>query len=160
MIEWALQSTYEMTYEEAVLYCTFCNFNGYRDWRMPTYQECLSLKYMPGWFIGSTSESRWIVTPVRDITLDFAPVTDEMMTYDEAVLYCQFLEYNGHTDWRLPTQNEWLLNEPLRSSWFLNRGYQLLSTVAPVRDNDSASTKNTKNHDLCGSSDVLSILQS
>ena len=29
---------------------------------------------------------------------------------DEAVLYCQFLEYDGHNDWRLPTMREWSLS--------------------------------------------------
>lgn len=28
------------------------------------------------------------------------------MSYDAALMYCFFLEYNGHNDWRLPTFDE------------------------------------------------------
>lgn len=34
--------------------------------------------------------------------LEFAAYTNKQMTYAEAILYCQFLEHNGHTDWRMP----------------------------------------------------------
>ena len=30
----------------------------------------------------------------------------ELMTYNNAILYCQFLEYRGHNDWRMPTKEE------------------------------------------------------
>ena len=39
--------------------------------------------------------------------IEFAPTTANMITYDEAVLYCFFCNYNGHTDWRLPTEYEY-----------------------------------------------------
>jgi hypothetical protein len=38
--------------------------------------------------------------------IEIAPSTENWMTYDNAVLYCQFLEYNEHKDWRLPTELE------------------------------------------------------
>lgn len=31
------------------------------------------------------------------------PLTNQTMGYYQAELYCQFLEYNGHQDWILPT---------------------------------------------------------
>ena len=39
--------------------------------------------------------------------LDFAPHSRTRLTYDEAVLYCFFLDYKGHRDWRLPTEYEY-----------------------------------------------------
>lgn len=39
--------------------------------------------------------------------IEIAPTTSTAMTYREAVLYCQFLEINGHTDWRIPTVTEY-----------------------------------------------------
>jgi hypothetical protein len=39
--------------------------------------------------------------------IEVAPSSDVWMTYNEAVIYCQFLEHNGHTDWRLPTYDEY-----------------------------------------------------
>jgi hypothetical protein len=35
--------------------------------------------------------------------IEFAPRSVDIMTYQEAVLYCLFLEYGGHKDWQLPT---------------------------------------------------------
>jgi len=34
------------------------------------------------------------------------PPSDEWMTWEEAVAYCENLNYGGHDDWRLPTINE------------------------------------------------------
>ena len=72
MIELALRSENEMTYEEAVLYCQFCRYNGYSDWRMPTKKEYL-LNSMHGWYINRYDSDRnrtlftWWVGPVRDV---------------------------------------------------------------------------------------------
>lgn len=38
--------------------------------------------------------------------IDFAQTSANVMRYDDALLYCQFLEYGGHRDWRLPTYKE------------------------------------------------------
>lgn len=35
-----------------------------------------------------------------------APPTNDDMTYEEAIVYCQFCTHNGYTDWRLPTWDE------------------------------------------------------
>lgn len=39
MFEQAPAAINELTYEEALMYCHFCNHNGYIDWRMPTKDE-------------------------------------------------------------------------------------------------------------------------
>lgn len=39
MFEQAPVADKELTYEEALMYCHFCNHNGYTDWRMPTKDE-------------------------------------------------------------------------------------------------------------------------
>jgi hypothetical protein len=68
--------------------------------------------------------------------IELAPMSENNMTYDEAVLYCQFLEYNGHTDWRLPTYDEYQNAEHNIWGWFLNRDRpnSLRWRVCPVRD--------------------------
>ena len=38
--------------------------------------------------------------------IEIAPYANPM-TYDEAVMYCFFLDYNGHKDWRMPTRTEY-----------------------------------------------------
>ena len=39
-----------LTYEEAVLYCTFCEHGGYTDWRLPTWAEYCYLPSLIGWY--------------------------------------------------------------------------------------------------------------
>ena len=53
------------------------------------------------------------------------------MTYDEAVLYCQFLDYDGYTNWRLPTRTEWNHDWWF---WFQDRDETRTLYVRPVRD--------------------------
>lgn len=38
--------------------------------------------------------------------IEIAEELTELMTYNNAILYCQFLEYRGHNDWRMPTKKE------------------------------------------------------
>lgn len=53
--------------------------------------------------------------------IEKAPVSKQLRTYNEALLYCQFLSYNEHNDWRLPTADEyqqfdlwgWYCDDPL-----------------------------------------------
>lgn len=49
------------------------------------------------------------------MNIKLAPRSENQMTYKEAVLYCQFLEYNGHRDWRLPTYAEFC--QYIMSGW-------------------------------------------
>ncbi len=68
MIEIARQSTHEMTYEEAILYCHFLEYNGHRDWRMPTHTEYSEHPGIWGWFVNRSSwSSSYCVVPVRDV---------------------------------------------------------------------------------------------
>lgn len=39
--------------------------------------------------------------------IEFAPISEKRMTYDEAVLYCAFCSYDDHNDWRMLTRDEW-----------------------------------------------------
>jgi hypothetical protein len=68
MIEIAQQTKHEMTYEDALLYCQFLEYNGHRDWRMPTQHEYRTTVTILGWYIDRIIAYRhWPVTPVRDI---------------------------------------------------------------------------------------------
>ena len=66
MIEFAPKSENQMSYAEAVLYCNFCDHDGYTDWRMPTLNEVIGT-LNNGWYHGCKSQLSWPVTPVRDI---------------------------------------------------------------------------------------------
>lgn len=68
--------------------------------------------------------------------IEQAPGSRINLSYDEAVLYCQFLDYNGHQDWRLPTYKEWK-DSPGLVGWYLDRDPTFNLTawmVIPVRD--------------------------
>jgi hypothetical protein len=67
--------------------------------------------------------------------LEIAPES-KPMTYSEAMLYCRFLQHDGHNDWRLPTWDE--SHEKALTTWCSDRenhsdGYSLW-IVTPVRD--------------------------
>ena len=73
------------------------------------------------------------------IMIDIAPSSSNTMTYEEALLYCQFLEYDGHRDWRMPTEEEWINLDhiELMSWWFddINiKNDDIFLSVVPVRD--------------------------
>ena len=56
----------DMSYEEAVLYCTFCRHNGHSDWRMPTRDEYSEMG-ISGWYLDDHDLDEWPALPVRDI---------------------------------------------------------------------------------------------
>ncbi len=47
-----------------------------------------------------------------------APTSNNKLTYDDAILYCQFCNHGGYNDWHMPDEDEWLDIE--FSSWFCN----------------------------------------
>jgi hypothetical protein len=68
--------------------------------------------------------------------LEFAPKSSIFMRYDEAILYCQFLDYRGYKDWRLPTHDEYNRITTL-SGWCQDGPTAKKSAtmlVSPVRD--------------------------
>jgi hypothetical protein len=73
MLEFAPESESLMTYEEALLYCQFCNHNGHMDWKMPTAIEYFSTPIEAGWFLTANEIPAMMdinirmVTPVRDV---------------------------------------------------------------------------------------------
>jgi hypothetical protein len=76
------------------------------------------------------------------ITLECAPVSNNMMSYNEAVLYCRFLKFNGHIDWRMPTRDEYMQIKTL-PGWYVGRvsdyWHNPVYTVSPVRDTTKTS---------------------
>jgi hypothetical protein len=64
--------------------------------------------------------------------LEYAPRSEKFMTYNEALLYCQFCNHNDYKDWRIMTRNEWLPG----LGWYYDHGIKLISRnyVTPVRD--------------------------
>jgi hypothetical protein len=57
-----------MSYDDALLYCAFCNHNGYNNWRIPTRYEQRRHR-MTGWCLEDDARSPYYSTvlPVRDI---------------------------------------------------------------------------------------------
>jgi hypothetical protein len=52
MIELALQTQQEITYDEAWLYCITLDYNGHKDWRLPTANEYKSFQFTSAWHEG------------------------------------------------------------------------------------------------------------
>lgn len=72
MIELAPTSSNNMTYEEALLYCSFCDHNGNTDWRMPTRDEYDVDTTIYGWTVSENDlmgPIKMWVTPVRDVCI-------------------------------------------------------------------------------------------
>ena len=79
--------------------------------------------------------------------LAYAPPTIQRMSYDDAVLYCQFCNHDGYTDWRMPTRTEYYelhlqygtkVYKTLSGCWYISHvpveyvpGY---APALPVRD--------------------------
>jgi hypothetical protein len=69
-----------------------------------------------------------------------APTSNKRLSYDEALLYCQFCNYKGYTDWCMPTDNEYrmIMNDGERLiGWTRNDdGYFndiMIRYVTPIR---------------------------
>jgi hypothetical protein len=41
------------------------------------------------------------------MSIEIAEVSDKNFTYEEAIMYCFFLEIDGKKGWRLPTEQEY-----------------------------------------------------
>lgn len=75
MIDFAPTVFHQLTYNEAWLYCATLEYDGHKDWRMPTFLEWCNRNELLGWYEYAT-ESRYAtatvyevraVCPVRDI---------------------------------------------------------------------------------------------
>ena len=55
--------------------------------------------------------------------IEYAVRSEYTMTYEDAVMYCFFLEHNGHKVWRLPVFEEYK-GRPLQfhSCWYQGEG--------------------------------------
>lgn len=70
MIELAPCANTHITFDEAILYCQFLDYNNHTDWRMPTFEEYCSRDDIVGWCVIGDSkwqEGKWRITPVRDV---------------------------------------------------------------------------------------------
>lgn len=65
--------------------------------------------------------------------IEVTPATDNKMSYTEAVLYSIFCNHNGYTDWRMPTQYEWLSDDRMLGCWYENRAPRGSREVVLVR---------------------------
>lgn len=74
------------------------------------------------------------------MSIVIAELTNQRFTYDEAVMYCFFLEQDGKKGWRLPTEKEYKLYDNIWG-WHhldarLSPGGLLSYRITPVRDTD------------------------
>lgn len=67
--------------------------------------------------------------------LEVAPKSNNKLTYDEAVMYCFFLDFNGK-GWRIPAREEYIVhNDRLFGCWYEGREQKDKPLrVKPVRD--------------------------
>lgn len=63
----APRSEKELTYDDALLYCTFCNHDGFNNWRLPTKEEYHNTHGIYGWYLDDQAQGKFTVTPVRSI---------------------------------------------------------------------------------------------
>lgn len=66
--------------------------------------------------------------------LEWAPQSENIMSYSDALLYCLFLEYGGHRDWRLPTSRDLIDENILCSFWVDDDNWGKYAYVKPVRN--------------------------
>lgn len=67
--------------------------------------------------------------------IEFAPISKKPMSYDEAVLYCVFCTHGGHTNWRLPTEEEYHESNNIWRSWYQDEAFDgSVYNAMPVRD--------------------------
>lgn len=67
-IEIAPKFNYELTYDEAFLYCITLRYNGCNDWRLPSESEYGYYKDLTfSWYEDKYGNDTWAVTPVRDL---------------------------------------------------------------------------------------------
>ena len=65
--------------------------------------------------------------------IEIAPTSENLLTYDEAMMYCFVLSFNGKDGWRMPTDREFQNNCRIRG-WYLNEQCPEPLPVTPVRD--------------------------
>ena len=65
--------------------------------------------------------------------IEIAPTSENLLTYDEALLYCFALNLDGKIGWRMPTDQEFQYNYIIRG-WYLNEQCPEPLPVTPVRD--------------------------
>lgn len=70
--------------------------------------------------------------------IEYAVRSKYTMTYEDAVMYCFFLEHDGHRDWRLPVFAEYNPRPLLfHSCWYQGEGKLTVDStqwyVQPVR---------------------------
>ena len=72
------------------------------------------------------------------MSIEIAEVSDKNFTYEEAVMYCFFLEIDGKKGWRLPTEREYNSYNNIWG-WYQDDERQHILTIyriTPVRDSD------------------------
>jgi hypothetical protein len=69
MIEYAPKIEKDMSHDQAWLHCLTLDYNGHKDWRLPTYREYETSKITMSWFEDRFPELEleWFCQPVRDL---------------------------------------------------------------------------------------------
>ena len=72
------------------------------------------------------------------MSIEIAEVSDKNFTYEEAVMYCFFLEIDGKKGWRLPTEHEYNAYTNIWGWYQDDERQHLLNLyrITPVRDID------------------------
>lgn len=77
------------------------------------------------------------IIPVPKLKLEVAPIDSmiKVLTYDEALIYSYFYDYDGIMNWRLPSNDEYsaLMNYSFFRGWWQESDYMLTpKTSHPV----------------------------
>jgi hypothetical protein len=70
MTEFAPMVFHQLTYNDAWMYCVTLEYDGHKDWRLPTFLEWCNRNDLLGWYENATVQAATsvrAVCPVRDI---------------------------------------------------------------------------------------------
>lgn len=88
MIEVTPVLAYNVSYEDAVMFCFCCNYNGYTDWRLPSILEYFGVAAVdPGcWVTGkqywTTTRSVQLVRGYQELSIDLENYTSQVIQHD------------------------------------------------------------------------------
>lgn len=105
---------------DAQMYALMLNSNGVVGWRLPTNLELKSLynynrlPLKPRHYWASDDSSAELGVNLQTVAVrasthyECTPISEHIVSYDEAVLYSFLCTHNGFRDWSIPTPEEYL----------------------------------------------------
>ena len=78
------------------------------DQKKPVSENSDFINNNDGTVSGIKTGLQWKVCPGADLAFENCSAIDSGLTFEKAILFCDSLDFAGHTDWRLPDVHELL----------------------------------------------------